>query len=143
MRKHISPIIVTKEIPPGGRTVIRECAEIWLEDGVMRVVYLDGAEISPEIKHEMHLAFLRITEGKKHPFMFESAGSLWYTREGREYARQLEPKQPFLAVAMIAPNLGFRLLADFYARLYKPLVPYKVFKTKAEALTWLRMFVEN
>lgn len=123
--------------------LVRERVEVWLEDGIVHVLYLDGAEITPEIKHEMHLVFLEITGGKKHPFIFESAGSLWYSREGREYARQLESKQPYLAVAMIAPNLGFRLLADFYGRLYKPEAPYKVFKTRQEAVLWLQMFQQN
>lgn len=125
------------------RIVVRERVEIWIEDGIVNVLYLDGAEITPEIKQEMHLVFLEITGGKNHPFIFESAGALWYTKEGREYARDIEHKQPYLAVAMIAPGLGFRLLADFYARLYKPEKPYKVFKTRDEALLWLNMFSEN
>lgn len=125
------------------KVLVRDRVEIWLAGGIVHVVYLDGAEITPEIKEEMHLVFMEITGGKKHPFIFESRGSLWYSREGREYARSIEHKQPFLAVAMIAPNLGFRLLAEFYAKFYKPLTPYKVFKTEEEAKTWLATVSEN
>ncbi|TND07792.1 MAG: hypothetical protein FD123_2943 [Bacteroidetes bacterium] len=88
----------------------------------------------------MHEVFLRITGGEKHPFLFESEGSLWYTREGREFASHIEHKQPFLAVAMVAESLAFRLIADFYGRFYKPKMPYKVFKTREEALDWLKTF---
>jgi hypothetical protein len=122
------------------KIIVRDCVEIWLDEGIINVVYRDQAEIDAGIKHEMHLVFLEITGGKKHPFIFRSEGALWYTREGREYARRIEPKQPFLAVAVVAPSLGYRLLADFYARLYKPEVPYKVFKDGDEATTWLRTF---
>jgi hypothetical protein len=125
------------------KVLVRDQVEISVEGGIVHVAYLDGADITPEIKHEMHLAFLQLTAGRKMPFIFESKGALWYSREAREYARELEPKQPFLAVAMIAPGLGFRLLAEFYARIYKPERPYKVFKTKAEAESWLAMFSEN
>ena len=125
------------------KRVVSDRVEIWLDEGIVNVVYLDGAEITPSIKEEMHHIFMEITGGVKHPFVFESEGSLWYTREGREYAREIEPKQPYLAVAMIAPHLGFRLLAEFYARIYKPEVPYKVFKTRNEALIWLQMFRQN
>ncbi len=123
-----------------GKIVVRGCVEIWQRDGVIHVLYRSHAEIDAEIKHEMHLVFLEITGGKKHPFMFLSEGALWYTREGREYARRIEPKQPFLAVAVVSPSLGYRLLADFYAKLYKPEVPYKVFKEEEEAKVWLKTF---
>lgn len=119
---------------------MRNCVDIWLSDETVHVLYRDHAEIDAEIKHEMHLVFLEITGGKKHPFIFLSEGALWYTREGREYARRIEPKQPFLAVAVVAPSLGYRLLADFYAKLYKPEVPYKVFKSVEEAQVWLATF---
>lgn len=142
-RNTFSHFTVTNEINSLNRIVVRERVEIWLDDGIVNVLYLDGAEITPEIKYEMHLVFLQITEGKNHPFIFESAGSLWYSKEGREYARELEEKQPYLAVAMIAPSLGFRLLADFYAKIYKPEKPYKVFKSREEAIDWLRIFSEN
>lgn len=135
--------VVKEESSAGRRVLVRDRVEIWLEDGIVNVLYLDGAEITPEIKQEMHLVFLQITGGRNHPFIFESAGALWYSKEGREYAREIESQQPYLAVAMIAPSLGFRLLADFYARLYKPEKPYKVFKTRDEAVIWLRMFSEN
>ena len=128
------------ENDPGQGVIIRDCVEISLAAGIVNVLYRDHAEIDAAIKHEMHLAFLEITGGKRHPFIFESEGVLWYTREGREYAREIEHLQPFLAVAMVAPGLGFRLLADFYARLYKPIVPYQVFKSRDEAVQWLKSF---
>ncbi|HEU4717054.1 MAG TPA: hypothetical protein VFU15_04445 [Bacteroidia bacterium] len=123
------------------KTVIAGQVEIWLSEGIVRVSYLDGADITKEIKMQMHHEFLRITGGKKYPFLFRADGSLWYTREGREYARHIESLQPFLAVAMVAPSLGFRLLAEFYGKFYKPEKPYKVFKTDEEAETWLRSFM--
>jgi hypothetical protein len=128
---------------PSGAEKFRagNCVEIWISDGIVNVLYLDHAEITKEIKHEMHLIFVEITKGKKYPFLFSSAGSLWYTKEGREYANKIEPRQPFLAVAMFAPTLGYRLIAEFYGRFYKPLTPYEVFREKEEAVRWLKTFL--
>jgi hypothetical protein len=51
--------------------------------------------------------------------------------------------QPFSAVAMFAPTLGYRLIAEFYGRLYKPAAPYEVFKEKEAAIKWLKTFLQQ
>lgn len=104
------------------------------------VSYADGAEVGVELKKEMHLTFLKITAGQKMPFLFTNKGSFWYAKDAREYARKIEPQQPFTAVAYWAPTLGIRLLAEFYGKFYKPEIPYKVFGTEAEALAWLEQY---
>jgi hypothetical protein len=114
--------------------------EIWLENGIVHVLYLDHAEISAKIKREMHEVFLFITKGEKYPFLFAANGSLWYTKEARDYAIEIETNQPYLAVAMFAPTLGYRLIAEFYGKFSKPATPYKVFKDKDEAIKWLKSF---
>jgi hypothetical protein len=132
--------VTQKAYPNEEKFVVGNCVEIWISEGIVNVLYLDHAEITKEIKQEMHLIFLRITDGQKYPFLFSAAGSLWYTKAGRDYASEIEYKQPFLAVAMYAPTLGYRLIAEFYGRFYKPAVPYEVFKNKEEAIKWLRTF---
>lgn len=120
--------------------VAGNCVEIWLNDDIIHVLYLDHAEITVETKKEMHQIYLKVAQEKKYPFLFSAAGSIWFTREAREFASQIEPLQPFLAVAMFAPTLGYRLMAEFYAKFNKPAIPYKVFKEKEEAIHWLKSF---
>jgi hypothetical protein len=123
-----------------GKFLAGNCVEIWQDDGIIHVLYLDHAEITIEIKKEMHEIYLHVTEGKKMPFLFGSMGSLWFTRDARDFAVEIEPKQPFLAVAMFAPTLGYRLIAEFYGKFSKPLTPYRVFKDMDEAMSWLKSF---
>lgn len=122
------------------KIVIPNCVEIFIREGVVNVVYDDGAEVGRELKREMHEAYLRITNGRKMPFLFANKGAFWITKDARDYARKIEPKQPFSAVAYLAPALGIRLMAEFYGKFYKPEVPYKVFATESDALTWLKQF---
>lgn len=132
---------MTKLIPSdNGKFIVGNCVEIWKEDGIIHVVYLDHAEITVEIKTEMHEIYLHVTDGENHPFLFKSVGSLWFTKEAREYASSIEAKQPFLAVAMFAPTLGYRLIAEFYGKFAKPVAPYKVFKELGDAIAWLKEF---
>ena len=123
-----------------GKFIAGNCVEIWMDDGIVHVLYLDHAEVTVEIKKEMHEIYLHITGGKKMPFIFSSAGAIWFTRDARDFAVAIEPKQPFLAVAMFAPTLGYRLIAEFYGRFSKPSTPYRVFKEMDEALKWLKTF---
>lgn len=116
------------------------CVEIYAHNGVIYVVYEDGAEVGRELKKEMHTAYLEITAGRKMPFLFANRGNFWIAKDAREYARKIEPKQPFTAVAYWAPTLGVRLMAEFYRKFYKPEVPYQVFHTEYEALEWLKRY---
>lgn len=120
--------------------VVANCVELSIRKGIVHVVYLDGADIGLEIKREMHHAFLEITNGKKMPFLYTNKGSFWISKDAREYARKIETRQPFVAVAYVAPSLAIRLMADFYGKFYKPEVPYKVFGNEDDALEWLKEF---
>lgn len=122
------------------KLVVADCVELFIRNGIVHVVYADGAEITLAIKKEMHRANLRITNGAKMPFLITNNGAFWISKEARDYARRIEPKQPFLAVAYFAPTLGIRLMADFYGKFYKPEVPYKVFSSESDALEWLKEY---
>lgn len=117
--------------------IIRDAVHIIRGENIIVVTYLDGADIDIAIKKEMHAAYQQITAGKPHLFLFEAAGTFWITREAREYAAQQEIHLPFKAVAVVARTLGYRILADFYARFYKPKMPYGVFKNSDDARKWL------
>lgn len=106
----------------------------------MFVTWLEGAEVDAGLKTEMHNVYLQMTGGQKHPFLFEAESSVWFTKDARDIASTLEPSQPFLAVAMVARSLAFRLLCDFYQRFYKPMHPYKVFRDREKAIEWLKTF---
>jgi hypothetical protein len=126
--------------PDHEKIIIPNCVEISIRNGIVYVVYDDGAEVGRELKREMHVAFLKITGGTKMPFLFTNKGAYWIAKDARELARKLEPKQPFKAVAYWAPTLGIRLMAEFYGKYYKPEIPYKVFATEADALEWLKQY---
>lgn len=127
-------------ISSDGKYIAGNCVEIWLEEGIIYVQYLNHAEITVEINKKMHEIYIHLAEGKKYPFLFSATGSIWFSKEAREFASRIESKQPFLAVAVFAPSLGYRLMAEFYAKFHKPVTPYKIFKDTEEALSWLRTF---
>lgn len=127
-------------LPDNEKIVIPNVVEIFIQNGIVYVVYDDGADVGIEIKKEMHQSYLKITGGVKMPFLFTNKGAFWIAKDARDYARKIEPKQPFTAVAYWAPTLGIKLMAEFYGKFYKPEKPYKVFGNEADALEWLKQF---
>ena len=62
-----------------------------------------------------------------------------------EQARDHFAKDPLtkdirIAEAFIITNLPMRLLANFYKNFHKPINPIKLFKSKTEAVKWLKSF---
>ncbi|MGL4597785.1 MAG: hypothetical protein ACRCYO_09660, partial [Bacteroidia bacterium] len=116
------------------------CAHLAIEDGIVIVRYLDGAEVTLALQQELSDAFRTITQNEKHPFLIESDGAFWVDSAARAYSREIEASQPFIAVAVFAPSLGFKLMSDFYGRVFKPAIPYKVFRKRDDAIAWLNSF---
>lgn len=118
-------------------------ARIYLLDcGVVRQVYKKDAVVEGEHIYENVRAFRKITNDLRLPFLFTPEENVTITKEAREFGSADETKSPVKAVAIMAPNMAYRLLADFYMRFHKPRLPYKVFtKNEDDAIAWLLQFV--
>ncbi len=61
------------------------------------------------------------------------------TKEGREYAAE-HAKEFFIASALVTTNLAVRLVFNFFSKFHNAEVPFRLFKTDAEARAWLYEF---
>jgi hypothetical protein len=113
-------------------------AELTLDSsGIIRVNYLDGAIIDVPEKKELFNAYQELTNDIKTLFIFRAQSHVNFTKEAKVYSIRVEPLQPFMAIAVVADNLAYQLLADFYFKFYKPKVAYKVVKSEEKAVEWL------
>jgi hypothetical protein len=120
------------------RTISLSFAEISLDkSGIIRVDYLTGSIVDVPQKKELFKAYNEITSEQKSLFIFKAQSHVNFTKEAKEYSIRIEPLQPFMAIAVVADNLAYQLLADFYFKFYKPKVAYKVVKSEERAVEWL------
>jgi len=113
-------------------------AELSLDDnGIIRVNYIGGSIIDVPEKKLLFKAYQELTSDIKTLFIFQAQSHVNFTKEAKEYSIRIEPLQPFMAIAVVADNLAFQLLADFYFKVYKPKVAYKVVKSEEKAVEWL------
>lgn len=117
-------------------------AKVWVEEGIIRVVYLKNAEINLEAKKELHRQYLEFAQFKHMPMLLELEDNVTITKEARIFARKIEQIQPFNSCAVLVNSLGYRILANFYARFYRPAKPFKVFTDIVEAKKWLALYKE-
>lgn len=110
----------------------------WMEGQIFQVevresVFLEVADIEEIQTHKIEM-----TKGMKYVVFFVCPpfGSL--SKEAREFLAQPESNKNAIAKAVFTPNLGTRMLTDFFIMVNKPPVPHKAFRTKEEAYKWMQ-----
>lgn len=108
------------------------------EDGIVRVYYHDNTVLDVSLQLKMVDMFNEITENKKSLFIFEAGDNVVITKEARDNAILLEDSTPILASAVVANNLAYRLIANFYIKVNKPKGNYKIVGNSEEGINWLK-----
>lgn len=107
------------------------------EDGIVYVFYKDNTILDIDLQLKMVDLFNDITAFKKAKFIFDAGESVTITKEARDNAIKLEDTAPIGASAVIADNLAYRMIANFFIKVNKPKGKYKVVANLEEALKWL------
>lgn len=113
---------------------------IFVENRIIIATYLQDVEITLEVKKEHHRIYKEVAGLKDLPLCLIIDDGVEITREARDFARKIEPKQPFTACAVVVNSLAYKILANFYVVFHKPVKPFKVFNSKESAIQWLEQF---
>jgi hypothetical protein len=109
-----------------------------LSNGIIHYTYLPDVEVDAEEHLQNHKALLELVDTtKKYPAILDGDDFAIVTPEGRKLVRELEPLIPVSARAMVIKQLGQRMLANFYIKYHKPIIPTKIFNSHQEALKWI------
>jgi len=122
--------------------IITRSSEIWLdEEGILRVLAKDGAEIDLEEAKACFRAYrkLGLGAGWKTLQLLDAGAGVVITPEARDYVSK-HGKAYFTASAVVSKSLAVRLVINFFNSFYKQDVPLRMFSTEEEALAWLRKF---
>ena len=107
------------------------------KDGIVHAYYKKNVILDLELQMRMLEKFNEITGKKKSLFIFEPDEGVSITKEARDNAILIEDQTPVLATAVIANNLAYRMIANFYIKVQKPKSKYKVVENVEEAVKWL------
>lgn len=96
-----------------------------------------------EHKKELFRLYKEMTQGFPHPFIIAAEDNVNYTREARAFAAKNDGSQPFTCVAVVAQNLAYKLMADFYFKFNKSVYPHKVVTSIDKAVEWIKEYAAN
>jgi hypothetical protein len=111
------------------------------KDGIIQVIFKEGIELDVDLQDRMLFVYLQLFGNTKRPFLFNAFNDVVITKEARDHSAELEKTYPGIASAVIADNLAYKIIANFYLKVNKPKTPYKVFNDVASAEIWLKTFL--
>lgn len=118
-------------------------ARLWLgQDGVARVIWEPGAEVTLDDARETMAAYLKINKGKRRPLLIDTKTMRSLAREARSYYAGEEAASVASAVAILVGTPVSRVLGNFYIGLSNPRLPSRLFTSEGEALKWLKRYLE-
>ncbi len=107
-------------------------------DGIVHVFYKENTVLDVPLQLRMLDLYWKLTNNQKANFIFESDEGFFLTKEARENSVKLEASTPVIASALIVTNLASRIVANFFIKMNKPKIRYKLFGTVEEAAKWLK-----
>ena len=108
------------------------------EDGIVLVFYNDNTVIDIPVQLKMADAFNQIANGIPSLFIFTAGEGVAITKEARDNALKLEDSTPIKASAVVADNLAYRIIANFFLKVQKPKGKYRVVANLEDAIKWLK-----
>ena len=112
------------------------------KDGILSFDYFGNKnnDISVEQMEETLEIYLKLTENKLVPFCIDAPKLFNLTNEQKEFALNTTPMFAS-ALGLVEKSPLTRNLVHVITYFNKPPFPVKMFKTKHEALTWLKQYV--
>lgn len=119
-----------------------EASIVLREDGIVHVHFNEDMILDVSLQMKLLERYKEITHGKLTPFMFTASEGVNITPEARENAIKIEEDSPCYGAAVVVTNIAYVLIANFYLKFNKPKRPYKVFRSEADAIEWLKTFIK-
>jgi hypothetical protein len=111
-----------------------------LDNGIIHIHLKAGAEIELSDAVSIVEAMEKIGKGKKYPVLIDAGEFISIDKEVRVFSAGKEGNIFTLADAIAYYSLAQKLMADFYIKHNKPIVPTRAFSNKTDAVKWLETF---
>jgi hypothetical protein len=117
-------------------------SEIWIDhEDIIHVVFSKNVTLTLQEMEEAYKIFgdLGFGPGKKKSRQLLSGGPIIISKEARNYAGK-NGTDFFIAAAMVTDSAFMRFVINLFNAIQQHNVPFKLFATEQEALSWLRTF---
>ena len=124
-----------------GEVKTRETAyyKMFIKDGILHYYYKEIENMNLELAKTCVHDRLEFTEHKSYPCLVDFILLKNSTKEARDYFAN-EGNEGLKATALLVKSTAFKMMANFYIMVNKPLNPTRMFTDKNAALEWLEQF---
>lgn len=112
-----------------------------LDEGIIHIHIKSGNEIELSDAVFIVEAMEKLGGGKKYPILIDAGEFSSIDHEARIFSAAAESNIYTLADAIAYCNVAQKLLANFYVKYNKPVVPTEIFSNKTDAILWLKKFI--
>ncbi len=130
-------MVLDKQITILKQLEIEEAIIRLRSDGIVHVHYKKNIIMDVGLQTNMRVMFNDITNNKKSKFIFTASEGFSMTKEARENGPKLQENNPILYYAIVVDNLAYKILVNFYLRVFKPKGNYRMVKSIREGVDWL------
>lgn len=112
-------------------------AKCWIEEGILYSTFKGPLDMKLDIMKEIIAIRHEVSNGKKQYWCFFAHGIKSYPKEARDYSA-IHGQDFIHAVAAVVNSHIAMFIFNAFLKINKPSIPFKAFRTEAEAVTWLR-----
>jgi hypothetical protein len=109
-----------------------------LESGIIENVIKEGVHVERQDVQELKEMNQNLAGGEKYAVLISPHYLSTFSKEARELTASFDFAIDTVASAIIADNMGHRIVGEFYLQVNKPHINTKLFTNKDEAVDWLR-----
>jgi hypothetical protein len=138
-------IIAKENISTGDVINTIETSEVIVRlrrDGIIHATYKKDTVFDIALQLKMLEINNTITDGKRSYFIYDAEENVTITKEARDNAIKIEHLAPVKGSVVVANNLAYRIIANFYVKFNKPKTPFKVVDTFDKAVQWIKSLPE-
>ena len=129
-------------LPMGSRVELRS-QFIWLDDeGILHTQVKPHIEITLEDAREAMEQARLLCGGKRYPVLVDLTHCKAMSREARAYYAGGQAAKTGLAAALLIGSPLARVIGNFFMEINKPVFPARLFTSEAQALAWLKGFLQ-
>jgi hypothetical protein len=114
-----------------------------MDNGIIHIHLKPGAEMELSDAILIVEAMGKVGEGKKFPVLIDAGEFVSIDKEVRMFSASEESNIYTLADAIAYYSLAQKMIADFYLKNDKPVVPTRIFSNKEEAVEWLKSYIKG
>ena len=111
-------------------------------DGIVHMTILPGIHETLADAQQTFRAGAVLRAGRRMPVLIDLRAGKSQDRDARHYYSSPEVTQGTRAAALLVASRLSMVMARFFITVAKPSIPTRIFTDEAEALAWLKGFVE-